>query len=175
MTVTYKPPLKADKQVEKLEQCKNVVYKKINKENAQDYLIKYNYTDLITPFKYNFCKWKNENNVEKDSNGNHIYERHVDFSEYVNCYKRERKIYPKIYRNLYDFENTFKSVLAYRVLTEYNITDDLVFDNFINDLINNTGVTQKQKDKFDKFYGSHYRNICLSYFNGYKSTLTKKI
>lgn len=172
--MTYKPPLTADKQVEKLATYKRVVYKKISKQKAQDYLIKYNYTDLITPFKYNFCKWKNEKEVDKDSNGNHIYERNVDFKEYLDCYKKERKIYPLIYKNLSEFENIFKSVLAYRVLTFYNITDDIAFDNFINDLLSNMGTTPKKISKFDKFYGTHYREVCSSYFNGYKHTLEHK-
>lgn len=105
--MNYKPPLTVDKQVVKLGKDKRVVYKKISKEKAEYYLEKYNYTDLITPFKYNFCKWKNNREVDKDSNGNHIYERCVDFTEYLNCYKRERRIYPKIYKNLSRFENVF--------------------------------------------------------------------
>ena len=170
----YKPPLTADKQVERLAKFKRVIFKKINKQKAQDYLIKYNYTDLITPFKYNFCKWKNEKEVVKDQNGNHIYEKDVDFSKYLDLYKKERAIYPLIYKNLSKFENIFKSVLAYRVLTEYNIIDETAFDSFINDLKTNMGITQKQINKFDKYYGTHYRQLCLTYFNNYKHGLKNK-
>lgn len=172
--MNYKPPLTVDKQVEKLEKYKRVVYNKVKKEEAEYYLEKYNYTDLITPFKYNFCKWKNSREVDKDSNGNHIYENDVDFSEYLSCYKKERKIYPLIYKNLSRFENIFKSVFAYRILTEYNIIDDIAFDAYIDDLKMNMGVTNKQKSVFDKFYGTHYRQVCTSYFNNYKHTLHSK-
>lgn len=170
----YKPPLTLDEQIEKLAKYKRVVYKKINKKQAKEYLLKYNYTDLITPFKYNFCEWKSKYEVLKDENGNHVYKKDIDFKQYLDCYKKERSIYPKLYKNLSEFENIFKSVLAYRILTEYNIYDDDAFEYFIDDLKANMGVNNKQKHKFDNFYGTHYREVCTSYFNNYKVTLKNK-
>jgi len=170
----YKPPLTVDKQIDKLAKCKRVVYNKVNRQKAEYYLKEYNYTDLITPFKYNFCKWKNGNEVDKDSFGNHIYEKDVDFYEYLKCYKKERSIYPRIYKNLSIFETIFKSVLSYRVLIEYNIVDEKAFDYFINNLLANTGINNVAKGKFDNFYGAHYRESCERYFKGYKKSLKNK-
>lgn len=167
--MNFKPPLRLDKQTQKLQDYKRVVYKNISKKDSEDYLLKYNYTNLITPFKYNFCKWKDNKEVVKDSNGNHIYERDVDFSEYLNYYKDERNCYVDIYKNISKFETIFKSVLAYRVLINYNIIDEAAFDLFIRNLKENSINGGK---KFDDFFGSKYREKCINYFNGFKKSLT---
>ena len=82
--------------------------------------IKYNYINIITPFKHHFAKLSNKKEVIKE-NGNHVYERDVEFSEYYELYKNERKNYPIISKNIIFFETIFKSIFSYRVLTTYTL------------------------------------------------------
>lgn len=79
----------------------------MNKENAGNKLLEYNYINVITPFKHRFAKLNNKKEVEK-ANGRHVYERDIEFQEYYNFFINERKSYPIIITNILDFEYILK-------------------------------------------------------------------
>lgn len=125
----YKPSKKIKEQLDYLEEKKRVRFIDMDRNTAGDKLIEYNYINVITPFKHKFAKCDSKKQVVK-VNGNHIYEKDVDFSEYYNCFWEERKKYPIIIANIQDFEIHFKSITAYHILTTseiYNSSDLSLF------------------------------------------------
>ena len=68
----------------------------MSKKIAGEKLLEYNYINLITPYKHNFAKTNEKKEVIK-VNGEHIYERNVEFSEYYGfCFST--KIIPSAIR-----------------------------------------------------------------------------
>ncbi len=116
----YKKPRNIDQQVDYLEQYKNVTYNVLTKEEAKEFLFRYNYINVITPFKHQFALKDNKGNVIK-SHDKHVYPRDIEFSEYYELYKKERSIYPTIAKNVLWFETQFKAILAYRILITFDI------------------------------------------------------
>lgn len=118
--IKYKNTKTVDELVEYLENEKNVTYNVINKEEAKKILYRYNYINVITPFKYKFAKYHPEqsdmDDPFKNNEGRHVYERPVEFAEYFKEYQEERKDYPIIWKNLMDFETKFKSIAAHELL-----------------------------------------------------------
>lgn len=55
--IKYKKPLSIEEQIDYLEKSKSVVYNKCSKEEARHilYKYKYNYINVISPFKYYFA------------------------------------------------------------------------------------------------------------------------
>ena len=96
---TYKPAKTLDEQIKYLKENKRVCFNIIDEKHAKDILFKYNYINIITPFKHHFAKLSNKKEVIKE-NGNHVYESDVEFSEYYELYKNERKNYPLISKNI---------------------------------------------------------------------------
>ena len=45
------------------------------KSDAYDCLLKFNYINIITPYKYYYAKKNNNPQALKDINGNHIYKK----------------------------------------------------------------------------------------------------
>lgn len=54
--IKYKKPLSIEEQIDYLEKSKSVVYNKCSKEEARHILYKYNYINVISPFKYYFAE-----------------------------------------------------------------------------------------------------------------------
>ena len=67
---------------------KRVQFNCMDKDTAKDKLLEYNYINIITPLKHKFAKQNDKKEVEK-VNGNHVYERYVDFNEYYTLFKDE--------------------------------------------------------------------------------------
>lgn len=88
---TYKPAKTLDEQIQYLKENKRVCFNVIDEKSAKDILFKYNYINIITPFKHHFAKLSNKKEVIKE-NGHHVYENNIEFSEYYELYKNERKI-----------------------------------------------------------------------------------
>lgn len=120
---TYKPAKNAQEQVEYLKANKRITFNSIHEEQARDILFKYNYINVITPYKHRFSKCDKDGNEVKND-GKHIYERDVEFSEYFNLFKDERSKYPIIIKNILGYELRFKSIMAYRILTSTEISDE---------------------------------------------------
>lgn len=123
----YKPAKTLDEQIKYLKENKKVCFNIITEKRAKDILFRYNYINVITPFKHHFAKLSNKNEVIKE-NGNHVYENDVEFSEYYELYKSEREKYPTISKNIISFETIFKSIFSYRILTMYTLEskDDVI-------------------------------------------------
>ena len=81
-----------------------------------------------------FIKKKNEKGEVEKIKGNHVYERDVDFNEYYDFFKNERKKYQIIIDNLMDFEIHFKSITAYHILTFHKINDSEQLALFLDTL-----------------------------------------
>lgn len=128
---TYKPAKTLEEQIEYLRNNKRVQFNIIDEKNAKDILFKYNYINVISPYKHHFAKLNSKKEVIK-VNGNHVYERDVEFSEYYELYKSEREKYPIISKNIILFETVFKSIFSYRVLTSYTLESKSDVLNFLD-------------------------------------------
>lgn len=129
--IKYKKPLSIEEQVDYLEKNKHVVYHECSKDKAMQYLYCHNYINVISPFKENFARRDENNNIVRDKNGNHIYDFPVDFSQYQNLYTLERIKYPTIYTNIMNFETAFNAIVSYEVINHYEIKDEIRFKVFV--------------------------------------------
>ena len=135
--IKYKKPLSIEEQVDYLEKNKHVVYNECSKDKAMQYLYCHNYINVISPFKENFARHDENNNIVRDENGNHIYDFPVDFSQYQNLYTLERIKYPTIYTNIMNFETAFNAIVSNEVIKSYNIDSYSSFLSFISNLKEN--------------------------------------
>lgn len=118
----YKVAKTTTEQIEHLKENKRVTFDKISENEASELLLRYNYINIISPYKHHFALLDSKKQVVK-KDGRHIYELDVDFSEYYSCFLEERKFYPVIMENIYHFEIQFKSIVAYYVLNSYKISN----------------------------------------------------
>lgn len=63
---TYKPAKTLDEQIKYLKENKRVCFNTIDERHAKDILFKYNYINIITPFKHHFAKLSNKKEVIKE-------------------------------------------------------------------------------------------------------------
>lgn len=82
----YKSAKTLEEQIEYLKSNKRVRFNIIDEKSAKDILFKYNYINVISPYKHHFAKLNSKKEVIK-VDGNHVYERDVEFSEYYELYK----------------------------------------------------------------------------------------
>lgn len=129
----YKKPLLVNEQTKYLTKNKRVVFNCVSEQEAQNILEKYNYINVISPFKYNFARKRVDGNVIKIDN-KHVYDNDVDFSEYSDKYFNERDKYPTIYKNISEFETVLNALVSYYAITTYNIEDSDKFEEFIDKL-----------------------------------------
>lgn len=165
--MSYKQPLTVQQQIVYLENNKEVIYTNMTKAEAEDYLTKNNYINVISPFKYCFADKDSNGNVLKDQNGRHIYSRKVEFKEYVDEYEKERKQYPVLFEKISIFERTFNAVISYEMLVKYNIINFASFSVFVDDLLESamkSSYDTRQKvhmvDEINKFEAKikHYNS-----------------
>lgn len=146
MKETYKMPLTIDEQIEYLHNVKNIEYNIINKEEAKPILYEHTYINVITPFKHRFARKDKKGYIIRDENGNHIYDRLVEFSEYSDAYNNEREQYPTIYKNIQKFETVFNSVVSYEAIHNYEIDTYSSFLDFISVLRKNLMTMSLKKE-----------------------------
>lgn len=139
----FKKPLTLDKQIIYLKNNKRLKYDLVSENVAKEFLYTNNYINTISPFKYVFAK-KDKDGVPIKKDNKHIYERDVDFKEYIDQYIQERNKYPIIYKTISDFECVFNSIVSYEVINHYHIDSQTSFDNFINELMTNV-TNSKEK------------------------------
>ena len=130
--IKYKKPLSIEEQVDYLEKNKRVVYNECSKEKAKNILLRYNYINVITPYKHRFAEKDNTGEVIK-KNGSHIYNRNISFDEYYKLYKEERLKYPIIAKNVIWFESQFKSILSYHIFNTFHFKNSNDVEMFLND------------------------------------------
>ena len=143
----FKKPLNLNEQIEYLSLNKRVVFNKISKEEAKEFLLRYNYINVITPFKFKFFKKDKDYRPIYNDGNNHIYEFDTDFEEYVKLYKAERSDYKKVFENISYFETQFNAIVSYYVLNHYQISSTGAFDTLISDLKNNAKANLVNKQK----------------------------
>ena len=139
----FKQPLTINQQILHLETNKNVNFMYTTKSDAYDCLLKFNYINIITPYKYYYAKKNNNAQALKDINGNHIYEKNVDFSKYVNRHYNERNKYVKIYSRLSEFETIFNAILSYSTIIHYDLSTESQIERFIHKISENTKAYSK--------------------------------
>ena len=154
----FKKPLTLDEQIVYIGINKRIVFNVFSKEKAKEFLLRYNYINTITPFKYNFFR-KHNNQPVFNNNHCHIYDKDTDFAEYVKLYKSERENYKILFEHISCFETQFNAIVSYNVLNDYNIDSTESFDNFVNDLINNA------KNKLKDSNSINYVLDCLNQFS----------
>lgn len=151
----YKPAKTTEEMINYLEENKRVVYTLMGKDEAKEILLKYNYINVITPFKHVFAR-KEKNEVIKDKDGNHIYDRDVEFLEYYNLFKDEIRKYPVIYSNISIFESYFKSIVSYHIVNNLRLNNSDELLKFIEQLkssvylLNSKEFNQKRKTNMIK-------------------------
>lgn len=128
----FKSSLSLDQQILILKSNKRVVYNVIGEEEAKEILLKYNYINVISPFKYRFAEWGTSDGQPLKIKGSHVYMRDVEFSEYVEAYNQERSVYPALYHSISEFEILFNSVLSYFVFSNYTIKTRFDLISFFN-------------------------------------------
>jgi len=160
---SYKPAKSILEQMQYLNKKKRVQFNDMNMEAAGDKLLRYNYINIITPFKHKFAKLNDKKEVVKIK-GNHVYEKDVEFSEYYHLFIDERKKYPIIINNILDFEIHFKSITAYYILNMCDITDSQKLTLFLD----------KLKLRF-AFLESRYNSKRISHMNTHLNELKKSI
>lgn len=133
---TYKPAKKLDEQIEHLRMNKRVQYHLMDETEAKDKLLRYNYINVISPFKHHFAKKDKKHKVIKINNA-HVYEKEVEFKEYYDYFRNERDKYPIMIKNILYFDIHFKSMMAYHILTNIKIEDSIELEIFLNSLENN--------------------------------------
>lgn len=133
MSNMYKPAKTLNEQLEYLNKNKRVQFNDIDENKAKEILFKYNYINVITPYKHHFAKLDEKKEVIK-VNGSHIYERDVEFSEYLDYFKKERSKYPIIAKNVIYYETIFKSILSYRILTNENFKNEKDVSIFLDSI-----------------------------------------
>lgn len=131
----FKEPKTITEQIDYLKKEKRVKFDEITEAEAANILEKYGYINVITPFKHRFAKKENGKVIKLD--GKHVYDRDIDFSEYFNLYKNERKTYSNLYSGISNFEITFNTVVSNIIAKEYNLNSESSFDLFIADLKSN--------------------------------------
>lgn len=104
----YKPAKTLDEQIKYLKENKKVCFNIITEKQAKDILFRYNYINVITPFKHHFAKLSNKNEVIKE-NGNHVYMM-LNLVNIMNCIKVKEKnirLFQKISSRLKPYSNQF--------------------------------------------------------------------
>lgn len=129
----YKPAKNISEQIQYLNEKKRVQYNNMDKDSASDKLLRFNYINIITPFKHKFAQLNDKKEVIK-VDGNHVYENDVEFSEYYDLFVKERKTYPTIIDNIMYFELQFKSITAYYILNRYSISNSEELTLFLDTL-----------------------------------------
>lgn len=142
--IKYKKPLSIEEQIDYLEKSKSVVYNKCSKEEARHILYKYNYINVISPFKYYFAEKDTKGNVIKDKNNCHIYNRKIDFGEYFQKYKNERNEYANLYVALSYFESVFNAIVSNEVIYAYELENKESFNSFVVSLSKNVLALQSE-------------------------------
>lgn len=149
----YKPAKTLSEQVEYLEKTKRVRFNVIDKEQAKNILFRYNYINVITPFKHQFAQKDSNGNVVKVEN-KHIYQNDIEFSNYYGFYKKEREVYPTIAKNVISFESQFKAMLAYRILVNNKISNHKDLESFLSkidkSICNNSSLNEQRKEHMFK-------------------------
>lgn len=133
----YKKQLTCSEQVDYLKMNKRVIYVDTSEDEAKEFLYTHNYINTISPFKQFFCEMNEKHLPKKDQNGNHVYARNVDFSEYIKKYKDERSQYSNLYASISMFESTFNAILSSEVSRFYELQNKQNIELFILNLSEN--------------------------------------
>jgi hypothetical protein len=150
----WKMPKKVDEQIKYLKEYKNVVFNDISEKDAGDILLKYNYINVVTPFKFYFADlidnnkpMSNINAPIKDEYGCHIYSKKVDFLEYYLLYSNERAMYRLLFEKISAFETYFNTRFIYYVTNNYQLNSKENFIYFIEAMLKNVNSINVNKDR----------------------------
>lgn len=117
----YKKPLSTIEQIEYLTKNKRIVFEETIK--SKDLLLRYNYINVVSPFKHIFAR-NNSNDPyksDRDENHKHIYDRDVRFEEYLEKLNEERSKYSEMYDGLHKFESAYRSIVSNFFLSRFQI------------------------------------------------------
>lgn len=127
----YKEAKTVQEMTQYLHDNKRVIYNEMSEAEAQEVLLKYNYINVITPFKHVFARKDSKEHEIRDSENNHIYDNDVEFKSYYDCYNEERSKYPILMKNILEFEANFNSLVSYEILVDtdnkINNSEDLEY------------------------------------------------
>lgn len=158
--LTYKPAKTTEEMINYLNENKRIFFNDIDKEKAKEILLRYNYINVITPFKHRFARLDNSRQVVKIA-GKHIYDRDVEFSEYYSLYKEERSKYQTIYSNIMEFETHFKSILSYYIVnkTVDKIENSVDLYNFVTKIETSIALKNSYTSERKKHMNEHIESL----------------
>lgn len=105
----YKPAKTLDEQIKYLKENKKVCFNIITEKQAKDILFRYNYINVITPFKHHFAKLSNKNEVIKKMEIMYM-KMMLNLVNIMNCIKVKEKnirLFQKISSRLKPYSNQF--------------------------------------------------------------------
>lgn len=117
----YKKPLSTIEQIEYLSKNKRIVFEETIK--SRDLLLRYNYINVVSPFKHIFAR-NNSNDPyksDRDEHHKHIYDRDVRLEEYLEKLNEERSKYSEMYDGLHKFESAYRSIVSNFFLSRFQI------------------------------------------------------
>lgn len=159
----FKDPKTLDEMITYLRTSKNILIEMIDEEHIKEELLLKNYINLISPFKYYFCKKDKNGKPVKDENDKHIYESSVDIDKYLSKYSEERNKYPIIFHNITNFESKFNAIVSYHVIVNKKFKDQNDFIDFCNTMkmralqnISDTKLRNNMIDDINGFLGNQY-------------------
>ncbi len=106
-----KLPLTLDEQIEHIKTNKNIIFEEVSEDEAKKFLQIYGYGNIISAYKHHFHNGKN-------SEGNHIYTKHVDFKRYLEKYDSERDKHKIILTKVLKIENTLNTLVIDTILLD---------------------------------------------------------
>lgn len=128
----FKKPLTLNEQLDHLKANKRVVFNDgaVDEEIAAEYLLRYNYINLISPFKHDFHKGKNQF-------GKHVYDEDIEFSEYLKRFNKDMNKCKNLRERILDFEMQFNAILCYCLFIKYKQDNRLEIKQMIDDFRSN--------------------------------------
>jgi hypothetical protein len=138
-------------QIEYLENNKNIIFKdEQEKKSAEEYLLKYSYSDVINPLKVLFSSGYDQENKC------HKYEHKTKWSEIKRLHEDIKKIEDIMLRRVLDFELELKSFFCDWLSTQIKDKHYKNFDDFIDNLEMTTIQRIKLKHKYEIIFYNNF-------------------
>lgn len=105
----YKPAKTLDEQIKYLKENKKVYFNIITEKQAKDILFRYNYINVITPFKHHFAKLSKKMRLSKKMEIMYM-KMMLNLVNIMNCIKVKEKnirLFQKISSRLKPYSNQF--------------------------------------------------------------------
>jgi hypothetical protein len=150
-------------QIEYLENNKNIIFKDDHeKDNAEKYLLKYSYSDVINPLKVLFCSGYDE---DKKC---HEYEYKTNWSDIEKLHREIKKVEGYLLKKVMQLELEMKSKLCDYIAKEIDSNKGMNFKMFLEKL--ETNKTKNSTQNYYEMNEYNYNKIYSRDYSDYKGT-----